>query len=60
MTPVREVFAALFFVSTAMAAMSAALLLQASSEGNRAGAWLWAAVFVASSLVADCCFWELL
>ena len=40
MTPVREVFAALFFVSTAMAAMSAALLLQASSEGNRAGAWL--------------------
>ena len=60
MTPVREVFAGLFLVSTFMVAMSAVLLLRAPYEGDRSGAWFWAAVFVASSLVADCCFWELL
>ena len=59
MTHVREVFAALFFVSTFMVTLSAVLLLQAPREGDRAGAWFWAAVFVTASLVADCCFWEL-
>ena len=60
MTHVKEVFAALFFVSAFMVAMSAVLLLRAPYEGDRAGAWFWAAVYAASSLVADCCFWELL
>ena len=60
MIHVREVFAGLFFVSTFMVSMSAVLLLQASREGDRNAAWLWAAVFAAASLVADCCFWELL
>ena len=60
MTPARSVFAALFFVSTFMVTMSAVLLLQAPREGDRAGAWFWAAVFAAASLVADCCFWGLL
>ena len=59
MTPVREVFAALLFLSTFMVTMSAVLLLRAPYEGDRAGAWFWAVVFAASSLVADCCFWEL-
>ena len=59
MTPVSEVFAGLFFISTFIVTMSAVLLLQASREGDRAGAWFWAAVFAASSLVADCCFWGL-
>ena len=59
MSPVREVFAALLFLSTFMVTMSAVLLLQAPREGDRAGAWFWAAVFAASSFVADCCFWEL-
>ena len=54
-----EVFAALFFVSTFMATLSAVLLLQAPREGDRAGAWFWTAVYAASSLVADLCFWEL-
>ena len=44
MTPVRSVFAALFFLSTFMVTMSAVLLLQAPREGDRAGAWFWAAV----------------
>ena len=60
MSFVREVFAALFFVSTFMVTISAVLLLQAPREGDRSGAWFWAVVFAASSLVADCCFWELL
>ena len=60
MIHVREVFAGLFFVSTFMVSMSAVLLLQAPREGDRAGAWFWAAVFAASSFVADCCFWGLL
>ena len=59
MSPVGEVFAALFFVSTFMATLSAVLLLQAPREGDRAGAWFWTAVYAASSLVADLCFWEL-
>ena len=60
MTPVREVFAGLFFLSTFMVAMSAVLFLRAPYEGDRAGAWFWAVVFAASSLAADCCFWGLL
>ena len=56
----RSVFAALFFISTFMVTTSAVLLLQAPREGDRAWAWFWAAVFAASSFVADCCFWELL
>ena len=60
MTPVRSVFAALFFISTFMVTMSAVLLLRAPREGDRAGAWFWATVFASSSLVADCCFWKLL
>ena len=59
MIHVREVFAALLFVSAFMVTMSAVLLLQAPREGDQAGAWFWAAVFAASSLVADCCFWGL-
>ena len=61
MTHVRSVFAALlFFISTFMVTMSAVLLLRAPSEGDRSGAWFWAAVFAASSLATDCCFWGLL
>ena len=59
MTPVGSVFAGVFLVSTFMVSMSAVLLLRAPYEGDRAGAWFWAAVFVASSVVADCCFWGL-
>lgn len=59
MNPVRAVFSGLFFVSTFVVALSAVLLLQAPYEGDRAGAWFWATVFAASSLVADLCFWEL-
>ena len=59
MTPVRSVFAALFFLSACMVAMSAAFLLQSAREGDRGAAWFWAAVFAASALAADCCFWEL-
>ena len=59
MTPVREVFAGLFFISTFMVTLSAVPFLTAPFEGARAGAWFWAAVFAASSLVADCFFWEL-
>ena len=59
MSHVREVFAGLFFISTFMVTMSAVLLLQAAREGDRNAAWFWMAAFTVSSLVADCCFWEL-
>lgn len=60
MNPVRAVFAGLFFVFTFTATMSAVLLLQAPREGDRAGAWFWAAVYAASSLAAALSFGELL
>ncbi len=56
----RAVFSGLFFVSTFAATMNAILLLQAPREGDRAGAWFWAAVYASSSLMADLCFWEML
>ena len=60
MTPVRPVFAGLFFVSTFMVTLSAVFLLQVAREGDRGAAWFWASVFAASSFAADCCFWGLL
>ena len=47
MIHVGEVFAGLFFVSTFMVTVSAVLLLQAPREGDRAGAWFWAALLLA-------------
>ncbi len=55
----RAVFAGLFFVSTFMATTSAVLLLQAPREGDRSGAWFWAAVYASSSIMVDLCFWEM-
>ncbi len=60
MSPVRAVFSGLFFVSTFAATMSAVLLLRAPREGDRAGAWFWAAAYASSSLVAALSFGELL
>jgi hypothetical protein len=41
-------------------ALSAAMLIGSAYEENKGSAWFWAASFVAASLGAAYCFWELL
>ncbi len=51
---------ALILVGAVGAALASAVLMLASVyEGNGAWAWLWAALFFASSAVAAWCFGEL-
>ncbi len=59
MSPVREVFSGLFFVSTFAATMSAVLLLQAVREGSRPGAWTSAAAFLWFSVLTASWLWRL-
>ena len=60
MNVVRSLYLGVLFASASWAFLSAVFLLRSPEEGDRAGAWFWAAVFASSSLVADCCFWGLL
>lgn len=57
MSVVRMAYGGLLVASTFGATLSAALLLKAPGEGDREGAWFWAALFAVSSLLADLFFW---
>ena len=57
MSPVREAYLGLLVASASWATICAALLLKAPGEGDRNGAWFWAALFAVSSLLADLFFW---
>jgi hypothetical protein len=56
----RTVYAGLLAAAAFWAVMSAVLLLGTTHEAGRGTAWVWGACFVAASLAAARCFWELL
>ena len=60
MSTERTVYAGLLAAATFWAVVSAVLLLGTSHEAGRGSAWFWGACFVAASLAAPRCFWELL
>ncbi len=60
MSTERTVYAGLLAAAAFWAVMSAILLLGTSHEAGRGSAWFWGACFVAASLAAAWCFWELL
>ena len=59
MSVVRALYLGVLLASTSWAVLSAVFLLRSPEEGDRGGAWFWAVVYVASSFVADLCFWGL-
>ena len=52
MSPADQARAALLMVAALMALGSALFIIESVSDGARLEAWLWAAVFFASSAVA--------
>ena len=57
MNVVRALYLGMLFASASWAVLSAVFLLRSPQEGDRGAAWFWAALFAASSLLADLFFW---
>ena len=55
----EQACAAILFVATFAALAGALLMIWSVYEGDRAGAWLWAGMFFASSAVGAWCFGRL-
>jgi hypothetical protein len=55
----RVAYLGILAAAMAWSVLSAVLLVTVLRYDDRGGAWFWAAVYAASSLVADLCFWEL-
>ena len=57
--PPQVLYLSVLGVSLLVASISALILLNASSQGDKALAWISVGYFVAASLLAALCFWRL-